>query len=42
MTAPAVLLIGNDPTEQHPLLAWKSAPIRLHQAKLYMVNSQRD
>src|SRR5205085_11681084 len=22
MTAPAVLLIGNDPTEQHPLLAW--------------------
>src|SRR5580658_2185880 len=22
MTAPAILLLGNDPTEQHPLLAW--------------------
>ena len=22
-TAPAILLIGNDPTEQHPLLAWQ-------------------
>ncbi len=24
-SAPAILLIGNDPTEQHPLLAWQSA-----------------
>ena len=24
-TAPAILLIGNDPTEQHPLLAWRFA-----------------
>jgi len=22
MTAPAILLLGNDPTEQHPALAW--------------------
>ena len=24
--APAILLLGNDPTEQHPLLAWNLAP----------------
>jgi NADH-quinone oxidoreductase chain G len=38
--APAILLIGNDPTEQHPLLAWQIRnSVRLHNAKLYMVNS---
>ena len=38
--APAVLLIGNDPTEQHPLLAWQIRNnVRLHRAKLYVVNS---
>jgi len=38
--APAVLLIGNDPTEQHPLLAWQIRNnVRLHRAKLYLVNS---
>ena len=38
--APAVLLIGNDPTEQHPLLAWQIRNnVRLHNAKLYVVNS---
>jgi len=38
--APAVLLIGNDPTEQHPLLAWQiRTNVRLHRAKLYLVNS---
>src|SRR5271165_6457565 len=38
--APAILLIGNDPTEQHPLLAWQIRNnVRLHAAKLYVVNS---
>jgi NADH-quinone oxidoreductase subunit G len=38
--APAILLIGNDPTEQHPLLAWQIRnSVRLHQARLYVVNS---
>ncbi len=38
--APAVLLIGNDPTEQHPLLAWQIRNnVRLHRARLYVVNS---
>ena len=38
--APAILLIGNDPTEQHPLLAWQIRNnVRLHRAKLYVVNS---
>lgn len=39
--APAILLIGNDPTEQHPLLAWQIRNnVRLHRAKLFVVNSQ--
>jgi NADH-quinone oxidoreductase subunit G len=39
--APAILLIGNDPTEQHPLLAWQIRNnVRLHRAKLYVINSQ--
>ncbi len=38
--APAILLIGNDPTNQHPLLAWQIRNnVRLHQARLYVVNS---
>ncbi|HEY6936284.1 MAG TPA: molybdopterin-dependent oxidoreductase [Terriglobales bacterium] len=38
--APAILLIGNDPTEQHPLLAWQIRNnVRLHRARLYVVNS---
>jgi NADH-quinone oxidoreductase subunit G len=38
--APAVLLIGNDPTEQHPLLAWQIRNnVRLHRARLYAINS---
>ena len=33
-TAPAILLIGNDPTEQHPLLAWQIRNnVRLHRAQ---------
>jgi len=39
--APAILLIGNDPTEQHPLLAWQIRNnVRLHRAKLYVVNQK--
>src|SRR3954466_225767 len=37
---PAMLLIGNDPTEQHPLLAWQiRTNVRLHRSRLYVVNS---
>jgi NADH-quinone oxidoreductase subunit G len=37
--APAILLIGNDPTNQHPLLAWQIRNnVRLHQARLHVVN----
>ncbi|HET9838226.1 MAG TPA: NADH-quinone oxidoreductase subunit NuoG [Candidatus Angelobacter sp.] len=40
-TAPAILLIGNDPTERHPLLAWNIRNnVRLNGAKLYVVNSR--
>ncbi len=40
LTAPAILLIGNDPTNQHPLLAWQiRTNVRLNQARLYIVNS---
>src|SRR6202790_3132512 len=40
-TAPAILLIGNDPTEQHPLLAWQIRNnVRLHRARLYVINSR--
>jgi len=40
-TAPAILLVGNDPTERHPLLAWQIRNnVRLHRARLYAINSQ--
>jgi NADH-quinone oxidoreductase subunit G len=39
-STPAILLIGNNPTEQHPLLAWQiRTNVRLHRAKLYVANS---
>jgi NADH-quinone oxidoreductase subunit G len=39
--SPAILVIGNDPTEQHPLLAWQIRNnVRLHQSRLYLINSQ--
>ena len=39
-SAPAILLIGNNPTDQHPLLAWQIRNnVRLHGARLYVVNS---
>jgi NADH-quinone oxidoreductase subunit G len=38
--APAVLLIGNDPTNQHPLLAYQIRNnVRLHRSRLYVVNA---
>ncbi len=38
--APSILLIGNNPTEQHPLLAWQlRTNVRLHRARVYVVNS---
>ncbi len=38
--AAAMLLIGNDPTEQHPLLAWQIRNnVRLHGARLHVINS---
>jgi NADH-quinone oxidoreductase subunit G len=39
--APAILLIGNDPTNQHPLLAWQIRNnVRLNQARLYLVAAE--
>jgi NADH-quinone oxidoreductase subunit G len=39
-TAPAILLIGNDPTNQHPMLAWQiRTNVRLKRARLYVINS---
>jgi NADH-quinone oxidoreductase subunit G len=39
MTAPAILLLGNDPTEQHPLLAWNlRTNLRHNNARIYIVN----
>jgi NADH-quinone oxidoreductase subunit G len=38
-TAPAILLLGNDPTEQHPALAWQiRTNVRLNRARLYVAN----
>ena len=39
--APAILLIGGNPTEEHPLLAWLlRTNVRLNRARLYIANSQ--
>jgi NADH-quinone oxidoreductase subunit G len=41
-SAPAILVIGNDPTEQHPFLAWQIRNnVRLNRARLYVVNANR-
>jgi len=38
-TACAVLLVGGNPTEEHPLLAWQlRTNVRLNKARLYIVN----
>jgi NADH-quinone oxidoreductase subunit G len=39
--APAILVIGSNPTDQHPLLAWQIRNnVRLHRSRLYLINSQ--
>jgi NADH-quinone oxidoreductase subunit G len=41
ISAPAILLLGNDPTEQHPALAWQiRTNVRLNRARLYVANHQ--
>ena len=41
LKSPAILLIGGDPTYQHPLLAWQIRNnIRLNGAHLYVINSR--
>jgi NADH-quinone oxidoreductase subunit G len=38
-TAPAILLIGGDPTNEHPLLAWNlRTNVRLNRSRLYIAN----
>lgn len=38
-TAPAILLLGNNPTDQHPGLAWGlRSNVRLHRSRLYIAN----
>ena len=40
-TAPAILLLGNDPTEQHPMLAWNlRTNVRHNRARIYIVNHE--
>ncbi len=40
-TAKAILLVGNNPTEQNPLAAWQiRAAIRLYGTRLYVINAQ--
>ncbi|MGD0730977.1 MAG: molybdopterin-dependent oxidoreductase [Terracidiphilus sp.] len=39
-TAPAILLVGGNPTIEHPLLAWNlRTNVRLNRARLYVANS---
>jgi len=41
-TAPAILLIGGDPTNEHPLLAWTiRTNVRLNRARLYVANQRK-
>ena len=40
-TAKAILVLGNDPTEQHPGLAWQiRTNVRLNRARLYVANHE--
>jgi NADH-quinone oxidoreductase subunit G len=40
-TAPAILLLGGNPTEEHPLLAWMlRTNVRLNHARLYVANAR--
>jgi len=41
-SAPAILLIGGDPTHEHPLLAWNlRTNVRLNRARLYVANEKQ-
>ena len=41
MTASAILLVGNDVTQQNPLVAWQiRSAVRLHNARLYVINGR--
>jgi len=41
-SAPAILLIGGDPTNEHPLLAWNiRTNVRLNRARLYLANERQ-
>jgi len=41
-SAPAILLIGGDPTNEHPLLAWTiRTNVRLNRARLYVANHRQ-
>jgi len=40
-SAPAILLVGGDPTDEHPLLAWQlRTNVRLNRTRLYIANSK--
>jgi NADH-quinone oxidoreductase subunit G len=40
--APAILLIGGNPTDEHPLLAWElRTNVRLNRARLYIANTKQ-
>ncbi len=40
-SAPAILLVGGNPTEEHPLLAWHlRTNVRLNHARLYIANTR--
>jgi NADH-quinone oxidoreductase subunit G len=40
-TAPAILLVGGNPTEEHPLLAWNlRTNVRLNRGRLYVANTK--
>jgi NADH-quinone oxidoreductase subunit G len=40
-TAPAILLVGGNPTEEHPLLAWNlRTNVRLNRGRLYIANTK--
>src|ERR1700757_2991571 len=40
-SAPAILLVGNDPTNQHPGLAWQiRTNVRLNRARVYVANHE--
>ncbi len=42
-SAPAILLIGGNPTDEHPLLAWElRTNVRLNHARLYVASTAAD